>query len=73
MKRTLLVLAALLAVSAASSATADELARLNAKIISDPGNIELNLAYARAAEARGDYGKALAAYERVAAMDPGNA
>jgi hypothetical protein len=73
MKRTLLVLAALLAVSAASPAAADELARLNTAIINDPGNIELNLAYARAAEARGDYGKALAAYERVAAMDPGNA
>jgi hypothetical protein len=73
MKRTLLVLAALLAVSAASPAAADELARLNAQIINNPNNVELNLAYARAAEARGDYGKALAAYERVAAIDPGNA
>lgn len=73
MKRTLLVLAALLAVSTMTPAAADELARLNAAIINDPRNIELNLAYARAAEARGDYGKALAAYERVVALDPGNA
>src|SRR6185312_5751897 len=73
MKRTLLILAALFAVSAMTPAAADELARLNAAIINDPGNIELNLAYARAAEARGDYGKALAAYERVASMSPGNA
>src|SRR5581483_788001 len=73
MKRTLLILAALLAVGMASPALADELARLNAQIMNDPRNIELNLAYARAAEAQGDYGKALAAYERVAAMAPGNA
>jgi len=73
MKRMLLVLVALFAVSAMTPAAADELARLNALIINDPRNIELNLAYARAAEARGDNGKALAAYERVAEMDPGNA
>jgi hypothetical protein len=73
MKRTLQVVAALLAMSVASPALADELARLNAQIMNDPRNIELNLAYARAAEAQGDYGKALAAYERAAALDPGNA
>jgi len=50
MKRMLLVLVALFAVSAMTPAAADELARLNALIINDPRNIELNLAYARAAE-----------------------
>jgi hypothetical protein len=73
MKKTLLVIAALLAVSVPVHAAPDELARLNAQIINDPRNIELNLRYARAAEAQGDYGKALAAYERVLSYDPGNA
>lgn len=73
MKRTLLLLAALLAASASAQAAPDELAILNAKIINNPTSIELNLQYARAAEARDDYGKALAAYERVLQYAPGNA
>jgi len=77
MSRTLLVAAALLtgfsAASLPARAAPDELARLNAQIMNDPRNIELNLAYARAAEAEGDYGKALGAYERVQQYDPGNA
>jgi hypothetical protein len=51
---------------------ADELARLNARIMRDPNNIELNLQYAQAAEDAGQPEKALAAYERVLDMDPGN-
>lgn len=73
MKRTLLLVAALVAVSMPVHAAPDELARLNAQIMNDPNNIELNLRYARAAEAAGDYGKAMAAYERVLVLDPGNA
>jgi hypothetical protein len=69
----LLVIAALLTVSVPVHAASSELARLNAQIINDPRNIELNLRYARAAEAEGDYGKALAAYERVLSYEPGNA
>jgi hypothetical protein len=60
-------------VSVPVHAASSELARLNAQIINDPRNIELNLRYARAAEAEGDYGKALAAYERVLSFEPGNA
>ncbi len=73
MKRTLLLVAALVAVSMPVHAAPDELARLNARIMNDPNNAELNLQYARTAEADGDYGKALAAYERVLGQDPGNA
>lgn len=73
MKRTLLLAAALLMASASAHAATDELARLNAQIINNPTSVELNLQYARAAEARGDYGKALAAYERVLQYAPGNA
>ncbi len=54
------------------AAFADELARLNANIIRDPNNVELNLRYAQAAEDKGQPEKALAAYERVLDLDPGN-
>lgn len=73
MKRTLLLVAALMVAGAPACAAADELARLNAQIINNPTSIELNLRYARAAEDRGEYGQAFAAYERVLAYDPGNA
>lgn len=53
-------------------ALADELARLNARIMRDPNNVALNLQYAQAAEDAGQPEKALAAYERVLDMDPGN-
>lgn len=51
---------------------ADELARLNARIMREPNNIELNLRYAQAAEEAGQPEKALAAYERVLDLEPGN-
>lgn len=73
MRWTLPIVAVLLAASAPARAEADELARLNARIMSQPTSVELNLQYAQAAEARGDYGKALAAYERVLQYAPGNA
>lgn len=43
------------------------------KILLDPSNVALNFRYARLAIERGDYRKALAAYERVLARDPNNA
>lgn len=67
-------MACLLAVLALGNgaALADELARLNARIMSDPNNVELNLQYAQAAENAGQPEKALAAYERVLDLDPAN-
>ena len=57
---------------AAHPAHADRLDRLFAQIIRDPHNVELNLEYAEEALARGEEGKALAAYERVLETDPSN-
>ncbi len=51
---------------------ANELADLNVRIMRDPNNIQLNLRYAQAAEDLGQPEKALAAYERVLDLDPGN-
>jgi tetratricopeptide (TPR) repeat protein len=65
------IMAALLAIPS-GTATADELARLNALIMRSPNNVELNLRYAQTAEDMGQPEKALAAYERVLELDPGN-
>lgn len=62
-----------LSVAAAGPARADELSRLFAEIMRDPHNVELNMAYARLAEQRGQERKALAAYERVIAAHPDHA
>lgn len=45
---------------------------LNARILRDPQNIELNLRYARLAEQMGELRKALSAYERVTVNSPLN-
>ena len=55
---------------AAGVSRADELSDLNAMILRDPGNIELNLRYARLAEQKGELKKALSAYERVTVNSP---
>ena len=55
-----------------ATARADELSRLYGQLLHDPQNIQLNLRYAALAEKRGQERKALAAYERVLAADPGN-
>ena len=60
-------------VAAPSPATADELDVLYARILTNPRDVEANLAYARAAEARGELRKALTTYERVLLLDPGQA
>lgn len=56
-------------IGGAPSAASPEFAAL----LADPANVELNLAYARAAEARGEWRKALATYERILVNHPGNA
>src|SRR5687767_10087225 len=65
-----IILSALLALTGVSRA--DELSDLNAMILRDPGNIELNLRYARLAEEKGELKKALSAYERVTVNEPLN-
>ncbi|HEY7457440.1 MAG TPA: tetratricopeptide repeat protein [Xanthobacteraceae bacterium] len=56
----------------ASPAGADELKRLYAQVLRDPTNSELNFRYARLAEERGEWRKALSAYERILVNDPDN-
>ncbi len=51
----------------------DDMDRLFDALMLDPGNIELNLRYARAAIEKGEPRRALPAYERVLAIDPANA
>jgi hypothetical protein len=53
-------------------AHADELQSVYAQVLNDPTNSALNIRYAELAEARQEYRKALAAYERVLVNDPGN-
>ena len=67
-----LVLSIFLLLAIGGVSRADELSDLNAQILRDPGNIELNLRYARLAEQRGELNKALAAYERVTVNSPLN-
>src|ERR1700682_235703 len=73
MRLRLFALAMFFLLAAPMVAAADDLARLNAEIMNNPTNIELNLRYARAAEESGQLDKALPAYERVLAYDPTNA
>jgi hypothetical protein len=53
-------------------ATDADLDRIFDALMRDPGNVELNLRYARAAIDKGEPRKALPAYERVLALDPTN-
>ena len=48
------------------------LSKILRQIIRDPGNIELNIRYAKLAEMAGVPRRALAAYERIQASHPGN-
>jgi hypothetical protein len=54
-------------------AHADELTKVYAQILANPTSVDLNLKYAQLAEARGEYRKALGAYERILVNDPANA
>ncbi len=54
------------------AAAADELTSVYARILDNPTSAELNIQYAMIAEGRGEFRKALAAYERALINDPGN-
>src|ERR1700730_12599967 len=73
MRLRLFALAMFFLLAAPMVAAAEDLARLNAEIMNNPTNIDLNLRYAQADEQSGQPDKALAAYERVLIYDPGNA
>lgn len=64
---------ALLIFCAPGNLWADDLDRIYQKVLQDPLNVELNLSYAKLAESLKQEGKAVAAYERVLAVDTGNA
>jgi len=66
------ILLSLLALALPGVSRADELSDLNAMILRDPANVELNLRYARLAEEKGELKKALSAYERVTVNSPLN-
>ena len=70
--RVALALAVFGAGPALADAPADEMGALFRQILADPTDTDANLAYARAAERRGEKRKALATYERVLLNDPGN-
>lgn len=70
--RLWIAFAFLLLAAAPGAGRADELAQLNRLILRDPTNVQLNLRYARAAEAAGELKWALAAYERMVVNDPTN-
>lgn len=57
----------------AQSSGSDEMRRVFDQILRDPSNPGLNTRYARMAADRGEYRKAIAAYERILARDPTNA
>jgi hypothetical protein len=61
-----------LAIGVAATGHGKEIDDLHALILRNPSNIELNLRFARVAEASGIPRWALAAYERVLAEDPQN-
>src|SRR4051794_28358469 len=67
-----IILLGFLALAPTGVSRADELSDLNALILRDPGNVELNLRYARLAEEKGELKKALSAYERVTVNSPLN-
>lgn len=67
-----LALAVAASLVAALPAAADSLQAAFARVLDDPTNAELNVSYAMIAEARGEYRKALAAYERALVSDPAN-
>jgi hypothetical protein len=72
LRATVAALSIAIAAALPSGAGADELTDIYARIIANPVDTELNLQYAMVAEGRGEYRKALAAYERILVNDPGN-
>lgn len=72
MRLVILVAAVILGGCLSAAAAGDDLARIYARVLKNPGNSEINLEYARRAEEAGKLRWALQAYERVVANDPGN-
>lgn len=68
----MLMLAATVSVFAVDVARPQELSELDEQILANPGDVELNLRYARIAEESGQLRHALAAYERVLINHPDN-
>ena len=50
----------------------DALRAIFLRLIKNPADLEVNVLYAKLAEKRGKFGRALAAYERLALLDPKN-
>jgi hypothetical protein len=73
MRLILCIVAAVATGCMGTAAKADDLANLYAQVLKNPGNSEINLRYAHAAEEAGKLRWALAAYERITTNDPGNA
>jgi hypothetical protein len=67
-----LMLAVSVTALSAAMARAQDLSALNARILDNPQDVELNLQYARLAEHEGHLRLALAAYERVLINHPDN-
>lgn len=58
--------------SLANAAPADEMSAVFERLMLNPADPALNIRYAELAQQRGEPRKALAAYERILAADPGN-
>jgi hypothetical protein len=69
--RVLLLAASVTAITVGAAAPQD-LGDLNRQILENPGDVDLNLRYARAAEETGQLRLALVAYERILINDPSN-
>jgi hypothetical protein len=72
MRLLICVAAAILAGCLSAAAAPDDLARLYARVLRNPGDSAINLQYAKLAEDQGKLRWALSAYERVATNDPNN-
>ncbi len=70
---SVLAVAAIAVFATPGQVLADEITSVFDQLLSNPDDPALNLRYAELAMAQGDTRKALAAYERVLARDPGNA
>jgi len=67
-----LLLAASITALTVGAARPQDLDDLGRQLVENPGDVELNLRYARAAEASGQRRLALTAYERILINDPSN-
>jgi hypothetical protein len=73
MRLILCVVATVATTMIGTAAKADDLTQLYAQVLKNPGDTEINLRYAQAAEEHGKLRWALQTYERITANDPANA